>query len=175
MMSWYIGWGPKPTRGFQTIHAMDEQMDPPSCHFHFHHSCLKFRDRQISWVSVELQMMSRWNGWGPRPTWNGFHIHSIHVKSVWDHSYAGDEQMDPPSCHFHFHNIFYIFLSRELADFLGNCGVTYDVMVHWVRPLTYTWVWDHSYAVDEQMDPPSCHYHIHRIFCLEFRELVDFP
>jgi hypothetical protein len=42
----------------------------------------------ISWVTARLQMMQGWIGWGPRPTWNGSHIHSIHiqVQGVWDHS-----------------------------------------------------------------------------------------
>ena len=36
--------------------------------------------RLISWVTAMLQMMQGWIGWGSRPTWNGSHIHSIHIK-----------------------------------------------------------------------------------------------
>ena len=59
--------------------------------------------RLISWVTAMLQMMQGWIGWGPRPTWNGSHIHSIHiqVQGVWDHSYAVDGEMGPTSCHYH--------------------------------------------------------------------------
>ncbi len=57
----------------------------------------------ISWVTARLQMMQGWIGWGPRPTCNGSHIHSIHIQGIWDHSYvvAVDGQMGPPSCHYH--------------------------------------------------------------------------
>ena len=56
----------------------------------------------ISWVTGMLQMMQGWIGWGSRPTWNGSHIHSIHIQGIWDCSYAVavDGQMGPPSCHY---------------------------------------------------------------------------
>ncbi len=80
------------------------------------------------------------------------------IKGVWDHSYAVDGQMD---------------LSFwKLTEFLVQRWFTInDVMVHWLRPKTHMewfpfhihskhikYVWDHSYAVDGQMDPPMCHH-----------------
>ena len=55
---------------------------------------------QISWFTVKLQMMLRCIDWGPKPTWNGFYMHSIHRQYVLDHSYGVNLQMDPPSRHY---------------------------------------------------------------------------
>jgi hypothetical protein len=83
-----------------------------------------------------------------------------------DHSYDVDGQMDPQSCHFNY-NVGEEF--RELAEFLDHSEVAHDVKVGWLRPQTHMeWfphlpyvhimILDHSYAVDGQMDPPSCHF-----------------
>ena len=40
-------------------------------------------------------------GWGSRPTWHGFHIHSKHIHDDWQPSYAMDGDRDPSSSHYH--------------------------------------------------------------------------
>ena len=163
-----------------------------------------------------------------------FQLHSKHVQCVWEHSYAGDGEMDPPSCLFHhdhssqfswdgeihrshlgyiwchtavievldphgmiptstpnmfkvFENIHILWMRRwihhhaisimivhlkliEMAEFTGHTWATYDVILHWLMPQTHMklsqlhskhvqCVWEHSYAVDGEMDPPSCLFH----------------
>ncbi len=111
--------------------------------------------------------------WDPRPTWNGSHIHSKHIQGClrtfvccgWA---DGSTIMPLPPYLFNWQ----IFGESVLGQFLGNiCGLGYKwCKVHWLRPqihmewfLLYFYhmpgVCEHSYAVDGQMDPQSCHFH----------------
>ncbi len=105
----------------------------PSCHatpIIFAH--LKIRELAeflgCSWATK----ISRCIGWGPKPTWNGSHIHFKHILGVLAPSYAVDGEMDPPC---HATPIIFAHLDiRELANFLGCSWATNDVKVHWLRP-----------------------------------------
>jgi hypothetical protein len=81
-------------------------------------------------------MMSRYIGWRPRSARNSSHILSKHVQSDWEHSYAVDGQMDPPSCHYP-----HTYCRRRLPkgfNKISRLKLGYnDVMVHWLRPQTH--------------------------------------
>jgi hypothetical protein len=244
MMSYCIDWGPRSTSKGDYVHvhckhiqgvwehsySVAVEMDPPVCHLMF---VLNLGSWRNSRVTPGLHMMSWCTDWGSRSTSNDSHIHSKH-KRFWEHSYAGDGEMDPPSCLFHhdcssqinwdggihgshfgyiwchgalieapdphrmiptstpiiyevFESIHKLWMGRwihhhasstifmklkfrELAEFMGHTLATYDVMVLPFRPQTHMklfqlhskhvqCVWEHSYAVDGEMDPPSCLFH----------------
>ena len=108
------------------------------------------------------------NGWGSKPTWNGSHIHSRHIKGDWQPSYAFDRDMDPSSCRYH--HTCWSWLGRS-AGIFGHCLARNDTAVHsgWVSKPTWNGSyfpsrhikedWKSSYAFDGNMDPSSCRYH----------------
>ncbi len=113
MMSRCIGWGPGPTwkdshidfnyiqDGWEHSYAYgwaDGSSIKPLLPFLLAQN-LGSWPNSLSWVTAVLQMMSRCIGWGPRPTWKGSHIVFNCMHGGWEHSYAVDGQMDPPSCH----------------------------------------------------------------------------
>jgi hypothetical protein len=53
-----------------------------SCHIH--HVCLAqiYGVEWKSWVTPGLHIMSWCIGWGPRPTWNGFHTQWKHIQGI---------------------------------------------------------------------------------------------
>ena len=119
-------------------------------------------------VSAEHQMILLGNGWGSKPTWNGSHIHSRHIKGDWQPSYAFDRDMDPSSCRYH--HTCWSWLGRSAGVF-GHCLARNDTAVHsgWVSKPTWNGSyfpsrhikedWKSSYAFDGNMDPSSCRYH----------------
>ena len=119
-------------------------------------------------VSAEHQMILLGNGWGSKPTWNGSHIHSRHIKGDWQPSYAFDRDMDPSSCRYH--HTCWSWLGRS-AGIFGHCLAWNDTAVHsgWVSKPTWNGSyfpsrhikedWKSSYAFDGNMDPSSCRYH----------------
>ena len=96
-----------------------------------------------------------------------FQLHSKHVQCVWEHSYAGDGEMDPPSCLFHHdHSSQFnwdgdsqvtpgLHMMSYCSDW-GSRSTSNDSHIHSKH---IHGVWEHSYSVDEEMDPPSCLFH----------------
>ncbi len=50
-----------------------------------HMFVMNSRSYHSTCITAPPQMISRCIGWGPKPTWNGSHIYSIHIQWVLDH------------------------------------------------------------------------------------------
>jgi hypothetical protein len=132
-----------------------------------------------------LQTISSCIGWGPRPTWNNSQIHFTCKQGAWEHLYAVDGWMDPPSwCHFH-----------------HICPSQFYILCSWLNSHDTDWLLMTSRCIFEAPDPhgmlpmsnPSIskmlenshmlwmggliHHHAAiTTFCLsQFSELVKFP
>ena len=81
---------------WQPSYALDGDMDLPSCHYH--HTC-QSRFGKSTIIQGHCWMKPLCIGWGPKPMWNGSHIHSKHIQDVWQSSHAVNGDMDPSSCH----------------------------------------------------------------------------
>ena len=89
------GWGSKLTRNdilfhsryrkgdWQHSYAFDgDSMDPSSCCYRYHHTCWPWLGRSDGvfghcWAPKDMTVHC---GWGPKPTWNGSHIHLKHER-----------------------------------------------------------------------------------------------
>ena len=112
-------------------------------------------------------MMSYCIGCGPRSTSKGNHVHdhSKHIQSVWENSCSVDEEMDPPVSHLMFVLNFGSWRNSRVTPGLhmmsycsdwGSRSTSNDSHIHSKH---IHGVWEHSYSVDEEMDPPSCLFH----------------
>jgi hypothetical protein len=77
-----------------------------------------------------VQMITWWCGWGSRPTWNGPHIHYIHIQGVCHHLYAMEWIINPLSCLYR-HTILPRFANSSKIEW-RSLG-TNVIMVEWLR------------------------------------------
>jgi hypothetical protein len=130
----HMEWCPYPLHTHKVVFIIQcyglTDKDPPSCQFH-HTVCPDhLQTYPTSFDAVGLLKIIWCSGCGSGPTWNGSHIHMIHIQGVWHHSSAMDWQMDPPSCHYH-----HACLPRfaNLSKFVWRSWGSNDIMVEWLR------------------------------------------
>ncbi len=100
-----------------------------------HHAILTTHTGPNSLFKPGIEMLSCCSSWGSRPKWNCSHIHSKHMQSVWDHSYAVDHRYwDQSSCHYH-NSGWHILWIR--AKFPGHTWNWNNFMLQWLRLQTH--------------------------------------
>jgi hypothetical protein len=107
------------------------------------------------------QMIQSCGGWGSHSTWSGSHFHFKHIKGDWQPSYAVDGEMEPPSCCYHHTCNTRFGKSDEIIE-LPSCSGC-DSHPTWdgshIHSKHVKGDWHPSYAVDGDMELPSCFYH----------------
>jgi hypothetical protein len=144
----------------QTIYAVDGDMEPSSCCYH--HTCgTRFGSQVKLWISAGCQMIPSCSGWGSHPAWNDSHIHSKHIQGDWQALYAVDGDMEPPPCCYHHTCGTGFEKSAEKSWITAGCQMIpscsgWDSHPTWNNSHIH---FEYVYAVDGDMEPPSCCYH----------------
>ena len=117
-------------------------MEPPSCR-----TCgTGFGKAELkSWIIAGGQTILSCIGWGSKPTLNGSHNYSKHMKGNWQILYAVDGDMGPPTCCYH-HTCGTKFGKAELKSSITAGGQMILSCIGWA-------------VLDGVMELPSCCYH----------------
>jgi hypothetical protein len=136
-------------KAYVTILYFPSQQNKYWCH-HAVTTTLAGPDLGSQLKSVEslvcTQMMPWCSGWGSKPTWNGSHIHSKHIRSDWQPSYTVDEDMEESSCSYH-HSCWPRF--GESAQIMGPwCA---RIMLSWCSGWGSKPTWNGSHGISKHI------------------------
>ena len=87
-----------------------------------------------SWVTAWCQMKPLCSGWGSKHTWNASRLPSIHIKGVWQCSYAvdGNTSQSLWGCNHACRSRF-----EKSVEILGHCLVQNEALMQWLRLQTH--------------------------------------